>query len=470
MTRATRRQIERNSRRGRVVRVAKLVFAVAILNVSVALLPMAAAAQELDEQDGEEEPSQPGDTGEDVRAGVRGTLRANREPVEGVTIRVTDAAGTEIGEDETDERGAWAVRVPEPGTYTVILDEATLPEGVSLDEDVSPEVEQEVSADRIAGVAFRLVGGDGGVRAIRTLSDRLAQASVNGLKFGLIIGMAAIGLSLIFGTTGLINFAHGELVAFGAVVAWFLNTAGIHIGGLDLAGPLPIAAAVALAMLIGAALGGGLERGLFRPLRLRGTGMFQLFIITIALALALRQLLLVWFGEQPRQYALALQRAVDIGPIAITPRDLIVMGLSLATLLAVGAMLQWTRVGRAVRAVADNQDLAESSGIDVQRVILYVWLFGAALAALGGCFLGIVTTVTHLMGFELLLLMFAAVILGGLGTAFGAVAGGIVIGLATEISTVWVTAEIKYVWALAALVLVLLIRPQGILGVRERVA
>jgi neutral amino acid transport system permease protein len=133
-------------------------------------------------------------------------------------------------------------------------------------------------------------------------------------------------------------------------------------------------------------------------------------------------------------------------------------------------LLQFTRVGRAVRAVADNQDLAASSGIDVQRVILYVWLFGVGLAALGGSLLGIVTTVSHLMGFELLLLMFAAVILGGLGTAFGAAAGGIVIGLATEITTVWTPAEIKFVWALAALVLVLLIRPQGIFGVRERVA
>lgn len=469
MPQVTRRQIERSSHRGAVVRLATLGFVVVILSLLASLLPTDAAAQELDEQD-EEEPSQPGDTADGLQEGLRGTLRADREPVEGVTIRVTDAAGTEIGEAETDERGTWEVPVPEPGTYTVILDEATLPEGVSLDEGASPEIEQEVAADRIVGVPFRLVSAEGGVRAARTLSDRLAQASVNGLKFGLIIGMAAIGLSLIFGTTGLINFAHGELVAFGAVVAWFLNTAGIHIGGLDLAGPLPIAAAVALAVLIGAALGGGLERGLFRPLRLRGTGMFQLFIITIALALVMRQLLLVWFGEQPRQYALALQRARDIGPVAITPRDLIVMGLSLVTLLIVGVMLQWTRVGRAVRAVADNQDLAESSGIDVQRVILYVWLFGAGLAAVGGCFLGIVTTVTHLMGFELLLLMFAAVILGGLGTAFGAVAGGIVIGLATEISTVWVTAEVKYVWALAALVLVLLVRPQGILGMRERVA
>jgi neutral amino acid transport system permease protein len=461
MPRVTRRQHRRP--RHRILLLLALGLAVGAVHL---LQGTSVGAQEPDEVE-EEELDEEGV--EEPSGGVRGTLRADRDPVEGVTIRVVDAEGDDVAETETDEDGQWAFRLPE-GTYTVVLDEDTLPEGVTLAEEETPEAEQEVTEDRVAGVAFRLEGDGDGVRGVRTLGDRIMQASVNGLKFGLIIGMAAIGLSLIFGTTQLINFAHGELVTFGAVVAWFINTAGINIWGLNIVGALPIVAAVLLAMVIGAGAGGLLERGLFRPLRLRGTGLFQLFIISIALALALRQLLLVWFGEQPRQFALPVQQAINIGPVAITPRDLIVMGISLATLLTVGVLLQFTRVGRAVRAVADNQDLAESSGIDVQRVILYVWLFGVGLAALGGALLGIVTTVSHLMGFELLLLMFAAVILGGLGTAFGAVAGGIVIGLATEVTTVWTPAEIKFVWALAALVLVLLIRPQGIFGVRERVA
>jgi neutral amino acid transport system permease protein len=462
MSRVTRRQHHRP--RHRILLLLALGLAVGAVHL---LQGTSVRAQEPEEPEDQEEIDEEGDVAE-LTGGVRGTLRADREPVEGVVIRAFDADGDEVAAVETNEDGQWAIPLPE-GTYTIVLDEEALPEEVTLAEEATPEAEQEVTQDRVAGVGFRLEG-DGDGRAARTLGDRIAQAAVNGLKFGLIIAMAAVGLSLIFGTTQLINFAHGELVTFGAVVAWFLNTSGINIWGLNISGTLPIAAAVLLAMLIGAGAGGVLERGLFRPLRLRGTGLFQAFIITIALALALRQLLLVWFGEQPRQFALPLQQALNIGPVAITPRDLIVMGISLATLLTVGVLLQFTRVGRAVRAVADNQDLAASSGIDVQRVILYVWLFGVGLAALGGSLLGIVTTVSHLMGFELLLLMFAAVILGGLGTAFGAAAGGIVIGLATEITTVWTPAEIKFVWALAALVLVLLIRPQGIFGVRERVA
>jgi neutral amino acid transport system permease protein len=143
--------------------------------------------------------------------------------------------------------------------------------------------------------------------------------------------------------------------------------------------------------------------------------------------------------------------------------------VSILILVAVAIVLLRTRVGKAMRAVADDVDLSEASGIDVQRVILYVWIGGAALAAVGGVFLGLIESVSFEMGFNLLLLMFAAVILGGLGTAFGAMVGGLVVGIATEVSTIWVQPSLKFVFALAALVLALLIRPQGILGRRERI-
>ncbi len=145
------------------------------------------------------------------------------------------------------------------------------------------------------------------------------------------------------------------------------------------------------------------------------------------------------------------------------------MLLSLAILLGVGLMLTRTRLGKAMRAVADERDLAESSGIDVQRVILAVWILGGALTGIGGIFLGIVESVDYLMGFRLLLLMFAAVTLGGLGSAYGAMVGGLIVGLVSEVSTVWFSSQIKYVWALLVLVVILLVRPQGILGRRERV-
>ncbi|HWH32155.1 MAG TPA: branched-chain amino acid ABC transporter permease, partial [Egibacteraceae bacterium] len=153
----------------------------------------------------------------------------------------------------------------------------------------------------------------------------------------------------------------------------------------------------------------------------------------------------------------------------LVPRDLVVMGLSALVLIGIGVLLEGTRVGKAMRAVADNRDLAESSGIDVQRVILFVWFFGGALAALGGVFVGVSENVNWLMGFRMLLLMFAGTILGGLGTAYGALAGSILVGLVTEVSTVWFSPELKYVWALLILGVVLMLRPQGLLGVKERI-
>jgi neutral amino acid transport system permease protein len=281
------------------------------------------------------------------------------------------------------------------------------------------------------------------------------------VKFGLIIAMAAIGLSLIFGTTGLINFAHAELVTFGAVAAWYLNTSGPQ---------LHIVFAGAIAIAITALIGGGLEVGLWRPLRHRRTGLFQMLVITIGLSLFARHIILLFFGGRSKPYIdYRVQQGIEIGPVTITPRDLIVMGLSVLVLVLVATLLQRSRLGKATRAVADNLDLAESSGIDVERIIVVVWIVGAGLAATGGIFLGLVTSVSWNMGFQLLLLMFAAIILGGLGNAYGAMVGGIVVGLVTEVSTVWISSELKTATALLVLILVLLFRPQGILGTRERI-
>jgi branched-chain amino acid transport system permease protein len=148
----------------------------------------------------------------------------------------------------------------------------------------------------------------------------------------------------------------------------------------------------------------------------------------------------------------------------------VIIAISIVILGGVGLMLQMTRIGKAVRAVSDNPDLAESSGINVQRVILFIWALAGALAATGGVLQGSATAVNYLLGFNLLLLMFAGVILGGLGSAYGAVVGSLVVGLATEISSVFISPELKSVAALGVLILILLVRPQGILGRRERVA
>lgn len=449
---------------------APLVAALWLLSVLL-LAPATAAAQEDD---------QPGEA-------IRGQLRVDDEPVPGVTIVVAGADGAEVGSTTSAEDGTWLVALPAPGTYTVTLDPATLPEGLNLRDPSRAALELPVNPGQDRVALFAIVRGappttvatdDGSTpttdddddagggatdrpqRDSPSTLDRTAQAIVNGIKFGLIIAMCAIGLSLIFGTTGLINFAHGELVTFGAVVAWYLNTGpGLHL--------FP-AALIAIALT--ALVGGALELGMWRPLRARKTGLFQMLVITIGLSLFARHVILLFFGGQSKPYIdYRLQEAWTFGPITITPRDVTVMVLSILTLLGVALLLQFSRLGKATRAVADNIDLAESSGIDVQRIIVVVWMVGAGLAATGGIFLGSVTSVNWLMGFQLLLLMFAAIILGGLGSAYGAMVGGLVVGLVTEVSTVWLSSELRTAAALVVLIAVLLFRPEGILGVKQRI-
>jgi neutral amino acid transport system permease protein len=190
-----------------------------------------------------------------------------------------------------------------------------------------------------------------------------------------------------------------------------------------------------------------------------------MLVISIGLSLLLRYAFLFQFGGRTRPFAqYAVQRAVDLGVVAVAPKDLASVGLSLTVLAAVAAMLQRSRVGKAMRAVADNRALAESSGIDVERVVSLVWVLGGGLAALGGILYGLTTQVSFQMGFQLLLLMFAGVILGGLGTAYGALVGSLVVGLFVQLSTLVISPDLKNVGALAILVLILLVRPQGILG------
>ncbi|GEL20602.1 branched-chain amino acid ABC transporter permease [Pseudonocardia asaccharolytica] len=407
---------------------------------------------------------------------VGGTLRGpDGGPVAGVTISVAQG-GAAIGTATSGPDGTWQVPIPAPGNYDITLDTSTLPAGVELrDPDGATLAGVTVRPGQQRTVLFPLVAagaatGDGGAAPAPVPAPAgpgtgavLAQLTLAGIKFGAIIAITAIGLSLIFGTTNLINFAHGELVTIGAIAAFFLNAATL--------GPewgLIPSALVAIA--IGALVGAALELGLWRPLRRRGTGRIQLFVVSIGLSLLLRHILLVIFGSRPRPYAqYVIQEVMVFGPISITPRDLVITLLSLGALVAVGLMLLRTRIGKAMRAVSDDRELAEASGVNVSRVILYVWILGGGLAALGGVLFGLAEIVAWDMGFRLLLLMFAAVILGGLGSPFGAMVGGLLVGLVAQLSTVYFPVELQNAWALGVLILVLLVRPQGILGRPVRV-
>jgi neutral amino acid transport system permease protein len=394
---------------------------------------------------------------------VRGTLTSDGDPVEGVQIVVTED-GTEVGSAISDDEGGWRVDLPGPGTYQVDLIEETLPDGVEVREDAEVSRTMTVHGGRSPVVIFPL-GERTGVAA--QLTARLAQSLFNGIKFGLIVALASIGLSLVYGTTRLVNFAHGDLLALGAFAALWLNAVGPYGWGSP---GLQLIPAALLAVVIGGLAGAGLERGLWQPLRSRKTGLIQLLVISIGVSLVLRYGILMLYGGGPRSYAdYALMPPLRIGPITTNARDLTVMTAAVLVLVGVGLMIQRTRLGKAMRAVSDNVDLAETTGIDVKRVILAVWIMAGSLAALGGIFLGAVENVQWLMGFRLLLLIFAAVILGGIGTAFGAMVGGLLVGIVTEMSVLWASPELKLAWGLLALVVVLLVRPQGILGQRERI-
>ena len=387
---------------------------------------------------------------------ISGRFRFEGDPVAGVRVTVTEETSGAVLEGVSGEDGRWVVPLPGPGDYVVEVDTATFPEGVGLRDPERRSVEVRVLENASAAAIFAL--GEAQEAASDTLR-RILQNSLNGIKFGLIIGITSVGLSLIFGTTGLVNFAHGDLVTVGAFLAYLFN---VVVG-------LPLLIAAPIAVVGGALISGALDRGIWRPLRKRQTGLIAMLVVSIGLAFVLRHIVLLFFGGARLAYAdYSLQSAMRFGLIRIQPVELWVMGLSIAILVGVGLMLTRTKLGKSMRAVADNRDLAESSGIDVQRVILAVWILGGGLTAIGGVFFGVIESVDYLMGFRLLLLMFAGVILGGLGSAYGAMIGGLVVGLVSELSTVWFSSQIKYVWALLVLILILLVRPQGILGRRER--
>ncbi|CAN5392231.1 hypothetical protein BH24ACT7_BH24ACT7_18830 [soil metagenome] len=401
-----------------------------------------------------------------------------RVPLEGVSITVTDAAGAEVGTGTTDATGVFLLPVPGAGTYTMLLDEATLPEGVVVANPERNPATVIVEVGQTRATIFALSSGEDDGRGPAGVTVRqVSQLTVEGIKFGLFIAMAAIGLSLIFGTTGLVNFAHGELIGWGMLMAYFFNFYGLAgVFGWMAGWPAPFGAGVnvifaaLLAMILGGALGWLLDAAIFSKLRARGVGLISQMVVTIGLSLVLRYVFLFTFGGSPRFYQqYTAQSAIQIGIVDITPKDLVLSVLSALILVGVGLFLMLTRWGKAMRAVSDNRDLAESSGIDVQRVIRLVWVMGAALAALGGTFDALAEQVRWDLGFRILLLVFAGVVLGGLGTAFGALVGSLIVGVGIQLSTIWLPTELKNVGALVVLILVLIVRPQGLLGRKERV-
>ncbi len=383
----------------------------------------------------------------------------SRTPLEGVTINVFKADGSAVGEAVTGKDGLCTISVPSRDDYVIEINLATLPDGLTLIDAEKQKVA--VNRDLFTTNTKRVTFFTGeGASAGASASERILQRLSDGIRLGLIIAMCSVGLSLVFGTTGLTNFAHGEMVTFGGLMAFYLNVI------LE----IPILISGPVVILMGGLFGLLLNWGIFARLTKRGVTLLSQLVVTVGLSLMLRNIYLFQFGGRTKQLSsYSKQVNLEIGPIGITPRDLTTAILGVIILVSVALFLQRSRLGKAIRAVSDNVQLASATGIDTRKVIKIVWFAGGALAATGGIFRGLDEQVSFSMGSDLLFLMFAGITLGGLGSAFGALIGGFFIGIFVEMSSLFFPSELKVAPALFILIVMLVVRPQGLLGKSQRV-
>ena len=284
------------------------------------------------------------------------------------------------------------------------------------------------------------------------MSDLLdPQLIINGIAIGSILALAAIGLTLTYGILKLSNFAHGDFMTLGAYLTWLVNGIGLNIWLSMLVG----AVGTIVAMLTA-------EYLLWKPMRDRRASDTTLIIISIGLALFIRNGILLFYGGSNQQYQLPVVRALEFGDLRIAYYRLVVVGLAIAAIIALHLIIQNTKIGKAMRAVADNIDLARVSGIDVERIVLWTWIITGTLTAFAGAMYGLIAAVRPNMGWFLILPMFASVILGGIGNVYGAIAGAFIIGIAQELSVPFLGSEYKLAVALAIMIVILLVRPQGL--------
>ena len=280
------------------------------------------------------------------------------------------------------------------------------------------------------------------------------QFVVNGVIVGSTIALAAIGLSMIFGILNFINFAHGEYLTVGAYAALVLNTVvGLHIV-LALVGAMAFTGAFAAV----------LDRGLYHPLREKDVGGVGMLITSIGLSMVLRNVIEAVWGSKIRHYAVPSTQAMEFLGLKMTTVQVVIVVVAVLLMVLVHLLLTRTVMGIAMRATSTNQSLALSSGINTDRVVVWTWGIGVGLTTVAGVLIGLNTHLVPTMGFELLLVMFAAVILGGIGDPYGAMVGGLVIGVTQEMSVAVLSPSYKPAVAFTIMVLMLLWRPQGLLG------
>ncbi|MBP1324994.1 branched-chain amino acid transport system permease protein [Leucobacter exalbidus] len=425
---------------------------------------------------------------------IQGIIKTSAgDPAAGVTIDLDEGAQ----QTETDDAGRWSFAVDADGEYTVALDTATLPSGefakgqaertvnVKLYNSVSalfPLTDDEAAAaapgaagtsgasgtDAPAGQAPASTNQSGAAPGAATATEasgdgfswpRLWQQAASGVRMGLLLSLAAVGLSLVFGTTGFSNFAHAEMLSMGGILAFLF---------MSLTGNIWLAGGISVVLM--AAFGWVQDAALWKPLRKKRLSLMQLMIVSIGLSIVLQNVFQFFFGANVLRIDPSTPKTITMLGVTLTVQSYVAMAIALVAIVGVGVALKFTRFGRATRAVSDNPALAEASGIDVNRVIRVVWIASAALAGLAGVLLGLVLNgISWNTGWHFLLLLFAAVVLGGIGTAFGAVIGAMIIGMIVEMANIWLPGDLKHAAALFILIVVLLIRPQGIFGRKERI-
>lgn len=284
----------------------------------------------------------------------------------------------------------------------------------------------------------------------------LAQLLVNGLIAGGTYALAAIGYSMVYGVLKFINFAHGSVAMVGAYIAFALAARGLK---------LPLALAFFLSMILTALVGVLAERVAYRPLR-KAPKLASL-TTAIALSFVLDAAVMIVMGADIRSFNLTGLKSYKIGLVYITPIQGLIIVTSLAFMGGLYLLLTYTKLGKAIRAVADGISLAEISGINSNLVISAVFAIGSALAAASGALIGMDTNLQPTMGFIITVKAFAAVVLGGLGNLYGAIAGAFLIGIAENLGVWYIQPVWKDSIAYGILILALFFRPSGIFGKKE---
>ncbi len=277
-----------------------------------------------------------------------------------------------------------------------------------------------------------------------------------GLVTSSVLAVSSVGLSLQFGITNYINFAYGDYMALGAYFTYVVNNEWFHWN-------------IWVALVVGSLLVGvfavAVQRAILSPFARRFQKTFYVLIVTFGLSLILLNVVYSIWGAAVRFYVMPINRAVHVGPLLLTPYQLIVMGISVALMVGVHILLKTTRLGKQMRAMSDNTTLAMTSGIDTKRITTITWFMSGTLAGLAGTVLGITQgNLTPTSGELFLFVIFAAVIVGGIGSIYGAMAGAVLIGMVTEISAVFINPAYKLDIAFVILIIALLIRPNGLLA------